>query len=125
MFPRGGKKISIVRRLALCLAAALTLASAAFAREDDPIGALLAEKVLKGEPSSLPVVIGLKLNETAQNLQETVEQLQREHAELERVERIRKDQGGSRPRLMIVRRCMFERLGEEGNHLVIEAIVER
>lgn len=66
MFPRGGQKISIVRRLALCLAAALTLASAAFAREDDPIGALLAEKVLKGEPSSLPVVIGLKLNETAQ-----------------------------------------------------------
>jgi two-component system, OmpR family, phosphate regulon sensor histidine kinase PhoR len=31
------------------------------------------------------------LNETARNLQRTVEQLQREHAELERVERIRKD----------------------------------
>jgi two-component system, OmpR family, phosphate regulon sensor histidine kinase PhoR len=31
------------------------------------------------------------LNETASNLQETVEQLQREHAELEKVERIRKD----------------------------------
>jgi len=31
------------------------------------------------------------LNETARNLQKTVEQLQREHAELERVERIRKD----------------------------------
>ena len=31
------------------------------------------------------------LNETAANLQQTVEQLQREHAELEKVERIRKD----------------------------------
>jgi two-component system phosphate regulon sensor histidine kinase PhoR len=31
------------------------------------------------------------LNETAANLQQTVEQFQREHAELERVERIRKD----------------------------------
>lgn len=31
------------------------------------------------------------LNETAGNLQQTVEQLQREHAELEKVERIRKD----------------------------------
>lgn len=73
MFPEGGQKISTVKRLAVCLAAALALASAAFAREEaksvsreDPIGALLAEKVLKGEPSSLPVVIGLKLNETAQ-----------------------------------------------------------
>lgn len=73
MFPRGGQKISIVRRLAVCFTAALTLASAAFARDaattasaDDPIGALLAEKVLKGEQSSLPVVIGVKLNETTQ-----------------------------------------------------------
>jgi N-acetylmuramoyl-L-alanine amidase len=73
VFPQGGQKISIVRRLAVCIAAALTLASAAFARQqadsssrDDPIGALLAEKVLKGEQSSLPVVIGLKLNETTQ-----------------------------------------------------------
>lgn len=73
MFPRGGQKISIIRRLTVCLAAALALASAAFAREEastpsreDPIGALLAEKVLKGEQSSLPVVIGLKLNETTQ-----------------------------------------------------------
>jgi two-component system phosphate regulon sensor histidine kinase PhoR len=31
------------------------------------------------------------LNETASNLQETVEQLQREHAELEKLERVRKD----------------------------------
>ena len=31
------------------------------------------------------------LNETAKNLQQTMEQLQREHAELERLERIRKD----------------------------------
>ena len=73
MVPEGARKISIVKRLAVCLAAALTLASAAFARDqsakarrDDPIGALLAEKVLKGEPSSLPVVIGLMLEETAQ-----------------------------------------------------------
>jgi N-acetylmuramoyl-L-alanine amidase len=73
VFPEGEQKISVVKRLAICLAAALTLASAAFAREqaakapyEDPIGTLLAEKVLKGEQSSLPVVIGLKLEETAQ-----------------------------------------------------------
>ena len=35
--------------------------------------------------------IAAALNETAENFQKTVEQLQREHAELERVERIRKD----------------------------------
>jgi two-component system phosphate regulon sensor histidine kinase PhoR len=35
--------------------------------------------------------IAVTLNETAENFQKTVEQLQREHAELERVERIRKD----------------------------------
>ena len=73
MFPEGGQKISNLKRLAICLAAALALASSAFGREgvatparEDPIGALLAEKVLKGEQSSLPVVIGLKLNETPQ-----------------------------------------------------------
>ncbi len=33
----------------------------------------------------------LTLNETAENLQHTVEQLEREHAELEKVERVRKD----------------------------------
>jgi N-acetylmuramoyl-L-alanine amidase len=59
--------------LTVCLAAALALASGALAREaattapqDDPIGALLAEKVLKGEQSALPVVIDIKLDETAQ-----------------------------------------------------------
>ena len=35
--------------------------------------------------------LAVTLNETAGNFQKTVEQLQREHAELERVERIRKD----------------------------------
>src|SRR5204863_4991455 len=35
--------------------------------------------------------IAVTLNETAENFQKTVEQLQREHAELERVERVRKD----------------------------------
>jgi N-acetylmuramoyl-L-alanine amidase len=73
VYPEGGQKISIVKRLAVCLAVAVTLASAAFARDsatkaarEDPIGALLAEKVLKGEQSSLPVVIGVKLEETTQ-----------------------------------------------------------
>jgi N-acetylmuramoyl-L-alanine amidase len=73
VFPHGGQKISNLKRLAICLAAALGLASSAFGREDaatpareDPIGALLAEKVLKGEQFSLPVVIGLKLSETPQ-----------------------------------------------------------
>ncbi len=73
MFSKGDRNISIIKRLAVCLAAVLTLGSAALARDqsakaahDDPIGALLAEKVLKGEQSSLPVVIGLKLDETGQ-----------------------------------------------------------
>ena len=73
MFPHGGQKISIVKRLAVCLALALGLASSAYGREqpvaanrDDPIGALLAEQALKGAQSSAPVVIGLKLNETPQ-----------------------------------------------------------
>ena len=35
--------------------------------------------------------LGRTLNELAENLQRTVEQLEREHAELERVERVRKD----------------------------------
>jgi len=35
--------------------------------------------------------VAVTLNETAKNLQQTLEQLQREHAELEKVERIRKD----------------------------------
>jgi len=35
--------------------------------------------------------VAAALNETAENFQRTVEQLQREHAELERVERVRKD----------------------------------
>jgi two-component system phosphate regulon sensor histidine kinase PhoR len=35
--------------------------------------------------------LALTLNETAENLQSTVEQLQREHTELEKLERIRKD----------------------------------
>ncbi len=35
--------------------------------------------------------LGRTLNELSENLQENVEQLQREHAELERVERVRKD----------------------------------
>jgi two-component system phosphate regulon sensor histidine kinase PhoR len=35
--------------------------------------------------------LGHTLNELSENLQKTVEQLQREHAELERVERVRKD----------------------------------
>jgi two-component system phosphate regulon sensor histidine kinase PhoR len=35
--------------------------------------------------------LAVTLNETAKNLQQTVEQLQREHAELEKLERVRKD----------------------------------
>jgi N-acetylmuramoyl-L-alanine amidase len=42
-----------------------TTAKAA-ASQEDPIGKLLAEQVLKGSQSSVPVVIGLKLTETAQ-----------------------------------------------------------
>jgi len=56
--------------LALCLALSLgfawTAAAAPASGRDDPIGKLLAEQVLKGAQSSVPVVIGLKLTETAQ-----------------------------------------------------------
>ena len=87
MFPMGGRKGSIVKRLAACLALALGLASPGeptAAREEaaspplaasraDPIGALLAEQVLNGSQSSVPVVIGLKLTETAQNTRFAIE----------------------------------------------------
>ena len=73
MFPARGQKISLINRLALCLALGLglvssanTAAAPAAAKRDDPIGKLLAEQVLKGSQSSAPVVIGMKLTETAQ-----------------------------------------------------------
>jgi two-component system phosphate regulon sensor histidine kinase PhoR len=46
---------------------------------------------LPGGDSSEFGVLTRTLNETAENLQHTVEQLEREHAELEKVERVRKD----------------------------------
>jgi two-component system, OmpR family, phosphate regulon sensor histidine kinase PhoR len=46
---------------------------------------------LPGSDSSEFGQLGRTLNETAENLQHTVEQLEREHAELEKVERVRKD----------------------------------
>jgi two-component system phosphate regulon sensor histidine kinase PhoR len=46
---------------------------------------------LKGADSSEFGQLARTLNETAENLQHTVEQLGREHAELEKVERVRKD----------------------------------
>jgi two-component system, OmpR family, phosphate regulon sensor histidine kinase PhoR len=46
---------------------------------------------LPGADSSEFGQLGRRLNETAENLQHTVEQLEREHAELEKVERVRKD----------------------------------
>jgi N-acetylmuramoyl-L-alanine amidase len=65
--------------LAICLALGLGLASSAqpvagregtpspsASSREDPIGALLAEQVLNVSQSSVPVVIGLKLSETAQ-----------------------------------------------------------
>ena len=70
MLPARGKTISAINRLALCLALSLGFAWTASAApapgRDDPIGKLLAEQVLKGAQSSVPVVIGLKLTETAQ-----------------------------------------------------------
>jgi N-acetylmuramoyl-L-alanine amidase len=77
VIPEGGRKISTVKRLTLCFVVALGLASSAHGREgiaarppaanhEDPIGNLLAEQVLKGSQSSIPVVIGLKLTETPQ-----------------------------------------------------------
>lgn len=77
MFPVGEQRINAVKRLAICLALGLGLvlsaqsadgreAPPAAAPRQDPIGALLAEKVLNGAQSSIPVVIGLKLSETAQ-----------------------------------------------------------
>ena len=77
MFPVGGRKGSIVRRLAACLALAMGLVSAtesATSRErPDPIGDLLAEQALKGSQSSMPIVIGLKLTETAQRTRFAIE----------------------------------------------------
>jgi len=84
VFPLRGRKGSIVKRLATCLALALGLVAAtesATSREKappaasrpDPIGDLLAEQVLKGAPSSVPVVIGLKLTETAQRTRFAIE----------------------------------------------------
>jgi two-component system, OmpR family, phosphate regulon sensor histidine kinase PhoR len=46
---------------------------------------------LEGADSSEFGQLTRTLNETAENLQHTVEQLEREHAELEKVERVRKD----------------------------------
>jgi two-component system phosphate regulon sensor histidine kinase PhoR len=46
---------------------------------------------LPGGDSSEFGVLARTLNETAENLQQTVAQLEREHAELEKVERVRKD----------------------------------
>ena len=70
MLPARGETISVINRLALCLALSLgfawTAAAAPASGRDDPIGKLLAEQVLKGAQSSVPVVIGLKLTETAQ-----------------------------------------------------------
>jgi N-acetylmuramoyl-L-alanine amidase len=77
VFPEGERKISTAKRLIICLAVALGLASSAHGRDapasstgaasrEDPIGALLAEQALKGPQSSIPVVIGLRLSETAQ-----------------------------------------------------------
>lgn len=87
MFPKGGRKGSTAKRLAACLAFALALAlpgDGTTAREAaasgpsaasraDPIGALLAEKVLNGSQSAVPVVIGLKLDETAQKTRFAIE----------------------------------------------------
>lgn len=87
MFPKGGRKGSTIKRLAACLALAFALASSGeptAAREEassaspaasraDPIGALLAEQVLNGSQSSVPVVIGLKLSETAQTTRFAIE----------------------------------------------------
>ncbi len=84
MFPSWGRKGSIVRRLATCLALAAGLVAAAesatsrekapsAASRPDPIGDLLAEQVLKGSQSSVPVVIGLKLTETAQRTRFAIE----------------------------------------------------
>jgi N-acetylmuramoyl-L-alanine amidase len=70
VLPVRGKRISAINRLALCLALSLgfawTAAAAPAPGRDDPIGKLLAEQVLKGSQSSVPVVIGLKLTETPQ-----------------------------------------------------------
>ena len=77
MFPAGAQKIRTIRCLAIGFAVALGLVAGAFARDqaasppkaaarEDPIGALLAEQVLKDAQSNVPVVIGLKLNETPQ-----------------------------------------------------------
>ena len=81
MFPLGGRKSSIVKRLAVCLALVLGLVSAtesAMSRDKapsrpDPIGDLLAEQAHKGSQSSMPIVIGLKLTETTQRTRFAIE----------------------------------------------------
>jgi N-acetylmuramoyl-L-alanine amidase len=73
--------------LGVCLALALGLAAPAepassreqpdspapATRRADPIGDLLARQVLKGPQSSVPIVIGLKLSETAQRTRFAIE----------------------------------------------------
>jgi N-acetylmuramoyl-L-alanine amidase len=84
VFPEGERKISTVKRLIICLAVALGLASSVHGREgpassptttsrEDPIGALLAEQALKGPQSSIPVVIGLRMSETTQRTRFAIE----------------------------------------------------
>ena len=83
----GGQKSSVVKRLGLCLVLALGLAAPAepvFSRETpdsaapaanraDPIGDLLARQVLKAPQSSIPIVIDMKLTETAQRTRFAIE----------------------------------------------------
>jgi N-acetylmuramoyl-L-alanine amidase len=82
LFPKRGQKRSNVRRLAACLALALACGAVAHARDargaspsadKDPIGALLAEQVLKNAQPSVPVVIGMKLEETADRTRFAIE----------------------------------------------------
>jgi len=77
----------VTKRLGVCLVLALGLAAPAapvFSRQApdspapaanraDPIGDLLARQVLKGPRSSLPIVIGMKLSETAQRTRFAIE----------------------------------------------------
>src|SRR5687768_15349987 len=87
VYPVGGRKRSAVKRLGACLVVALGLAASAepassrgapdspanAASRADPIGDLLARQVLKGPQSSVPIVIGLKLSETAQRTRFAIE----------------------------------------------------
>jgi two-component system phosphate regulon sensor histidine kinase PhoR len=69
----------VSRRLGSIMSHAVQLARGNFRARLEPVG------------GSEFAQLARTLNETAQNLQQTVEQLQKDHTELERVERIRKD----------------------------------